>query len=298
MKHGIIFVFLITLTLTTGVLSVIFFSKISLADTGTVEIAVNVSTVSALSVQPTYLEWIQVAPGSNGTDQTITITNTGSQPFSTGIYASVDSFAEETSNPLGSSDPASYAAGGFLVLTNHTDTNIYYFVNRLEWNDTSIASSVTGKSAAGVSWGFFRNKTQRFLWEIAKDNNNECLNTTSGAPNTMAFKIKTTAFDGTDYDIGTGTVSATGYANTTEWSSWNFTSGPLASYCIAIAKNCQKFMLYRYDKNSSLPACATTKYLNSTLAPSGQLLITANVWLPEGIPAGNATQSTLTITAT
>jgi hypothetical protein len=294
MKQEMIFAFLLTLALTVTVLSVFFLPNIGLADTGTVEIAVNVSTTSALSVQPNYLEWILISPGNNGTDKTITITNIGSTAFSTGIYASVDSFAEENTNPIGSTSAANYAAGGFLVLKNSSDTTSY-FVNRMEWNDSTIVSSVLNKGTFGASWGFFRNLTQEFLWEISKDNISQCLNIS--ASNTMAFKIKTAADTGSNRDISTGTVSATASANTTEWSTWTFSSGPLTDYCIAIAKDCQRFMLYRWDKNGTLPSCSGTRYLNTTLSPSAQLLVTANVWLAEGIPAGNTTQSTLTITA-
>jgi hypothetical protein len=293
MKLGIVFAFAITLTLTAIILSILILPNIGLADTAPVEIYVNISSTSALSVQPSYLEFIQVPPGGNSTDKTLTVTNTGSTDFSTGVYASVDSFNEST-NPLHTNNIGNFEAGDFLVLKNATDST-FYFVNRIEWNDSDVYSQATGKSTNGTSYGFFHNASKNYLWEIAHDRQGECLNTTAG--DGMVFKIKTTNFNN-DYNIGTGTTSATGYANTTEWSSWNFTAGPLQNYCVAIAKNCQRFMLYRWDKNSTLPDCINTVYLNKSLGPGGQLVLTANAWIPQGTPAGNASSSTLTITAT
>jgi hypothetical protein len=294
MKQEMIFAFLLTLALTMAVLSVLFLPNIGLAATGDVTIYVNVSTTAAISVQPTVLSWLLIAPGNNGTDQTLTITNTGGTAFSTGVYASVNSFAKETSNPLGSTNPTSYASAGFLVLKNATDTT-YYFVNRMEWNDSTITDSVQNKDTYGISWGFLRNMSQNFLWEISKDNASLCLN--GSASNTMHLHIKTVADTGSNRDITDSIAIDTFSANTTEWSVWTFSDGPLQNYCAAIARNCQRFMLYRWDKNGTLPSCTNTRYLNATLNPSSQLLVTANVWVPSGIPAGDTLNSTLTITA-
>ena len=285
---------LIILTLGIVVLSTLLLSSTGLAAVNTTTIAVNVSEVGQISVLPQYLEFIGISPGNNGTDQTITISNIGSLAFSTGVYASVNSFITESSNPLGGA-ASSYGAGSYLVLKNSSDP-VYYFVNRMEWNDTTIGT-VTGKDAAGVAWGFYRNKTKKWLWEIDKDNNNECLNTTSGVPNTGKIRIKTTDFSGS-YDLSSNTVNSTSVGNTTEWGFWRFTSGPLVDYCVAVRKNCQSFMIYRWDKNSSLTSCSTTQYLNSSLGLSGSIIVTVNVFVPSGTPSGNATQSILTITAT
>jgi len=297
MKQEMIFAFLLTIILTMAVFLVLFLPKIGLADTGTITIYVNISTTAALSVQPTVLSWTLIVPGNNGTDQTITITNTGSTVFSSGVYASVNSFAKEASNPIGSSSASSYASGGFLVLKNTSDTT-YYFVNRMEWNDSTITDSVTNKDTNGVSWGFFRNMSQKFLWEITKDNASLCTN--GSASNSMHLHIKTVADTGSNRDMTANIATDTFSSNTTEWSTWTFSSGPLQNYCAAIDKNCKRFMLYRWDWNGTLPACpaSSRKYLNATLNPSSQLLVTANVWIPSGIPAGDTTNSTLTITAT
>jgi len=281
------------LILTLAVLSISLFSSTSLAGTGTVSINVNVSEVSQISVLPSYLEWIQVVPGNNKTDQTITVTNVGSTVLTNGVYGEVNSFAEIT-NPWTGGTPR---AGSFLVIKNST-SSLYYFVNRLEWNDTSIAGSVENKDANGVTWGFFRNKTQKWLWEVDKDNNGECLNSTAGVGNTAMIRIKTTAFDGT-YNLATNMANGSSVgANTTEYSFWTFASGPLYDYCVALRKTCDAFMIYKWDKNSSWTACGSTLYLNNTLQLTGSLTLTANVFVPSGTQSGNATASILTITAT
>lgn len=285
---------LIVLCLGVTILSTLFLSSIGLAAVNTTTIAVNVSEVGQIAVDKTYLEWIQVFPGNNGTDQILTITNTGSTTFTTTLYASVNTYSTETSNPL-QGPVTGYYAGGFLVLKNASDTN-YHFVNRLEWNDSNIVGSISDKNATyGVSWGKYRNKTQWWIWEIRKDNNNECLNTTAGSPNGAAVVIQNTQGS---YAVSTGISWGTGLGNLTDLSFWSFSAGPLQDYCVAVKKNCQALMIYRWDKNSSFPTCTTRKDLNKTLAVGASISVTANVFVPLGVPSDNVSQSTLTITAT
>jgi hypothetical protein len=288
---NITYFLLITLFLTVAVLSTIFLSPIGLAAYNTTTIAVNVSTLAQISVSPTILEWIGIAPGASGTDKTLTIINTGSVPFSTGIEASVNTFSAEATNPLGGISTA-YGAGTYLVMKN-TTSGYEYFVNRMEWNDTSIVDSLVGPETTKPIrvWGKFRNKTQFWVWEIANDNTvDKCQNITN-----TTFKIQNTEGSST---LNSGTSSGTGSANTTEWSTWTFTAGPLIDYCVAIRKNCDSLMIYRWDKNTSLPSCSKARYLNSSLNVGESLVVTANVNIPSGTPSGNATNSILTITAT
>ncbi len=285
---------LIVLCLGVTILSTLFLSSIGLAATNTTTIAVNISEVGQIAVDKNYLDWVQVVPGNNGTDQTLTITNTGSTTFTTSLYASVNTYSTETSNPLGGA-VTGYYAGSFLVLKNASDTN-YHFVNRLEWNDSSIVGSISDKNATyGVSWGKYQNKTQWWVWEIRKDNNNECLNTTAGSPNSAAVVIQNTQGS---YAVSTGISWGTGLGNTTDLGFWSFSAGPLQDYCVAVKKNCQALIIYRWDKNSSFPTCNTRKDLNKTLSVGASISVTVNVFVPLGIPSENVSQSTLTITAT
>jgi len=292
MKIRKLFEILIILILMTFLGIAIFFYPSSFAATitNTTTIALNVSAVAIMVITPTYVEWLNVPPGNNGTAQSITITNKGSVNL-TNIYASVNSFALETTNPLFTGNPADYAAGSFLVLHNSTESE-YRFVNRMEWNYTDTLDNYVPTPGA-VSRGFFKNITKEYLWDIVDDSNGQCLNTSE-----VIFKIKTVPDDGTNRDMSVNTVTGTGQANTTEWSTWTFSSGPLAGYCVAIYKDCTKIMIYQFDHNSSLPSCPNLKYIQSgALTPSSSHVMSANVYVPKGIPAGNTTQSTLTITA-
>jgi len=290
-------IILIVLILSIAVTSTLFFQSISFAATNISTVTVNVSSVGQISVTPAILDFVQVSPGGTSTDQTVSIQNIGSTHFAAGLYASINSFSEAT-NPLFGAI-AGYQSGDFLVLKNSSD-NVYHFVDRMEWNDSSIRASIQNGDGAGVSYGFFRNKTDTWLWEIIKDNNGECLNTSAGlGGNSCKIRMKTAKFTGIagSYDMASGTTNASGQANTTEWSTWTFTAGPLVDYCVAIRKNCQALMLYYWDKNTTYPTCAKTQYINETLSIGATIAITANVQVPSGSPSGNATSSTLTITA-
>ena len=286
------FEILIALILMTSLGIAIFFYPSSFAVTvnNTTTIALNVSKLAIMTITPTYVEWLNIPPGNNGTAQNITITNKGSVNL-TNIYASVNSFALETTNPLFTGNPADYAAGSFLVLHNSTESE-YRFVNRMEWNYTDTLDNYVPTSGA-VSRGFFKNITKEYLWDIVPDSNNQCLNTSE-----MTFTIKTVPDDGTNRDMSQNNVTGNPQANTTEWSTWTFSNGPLAGYCTAIYKDCTKIMVCQFDHNSFLPDCPDRKYIQSSaLTPNSAHTMDANVYVPKGIPSGNTTQSTLTITA-
>jgi hypothetical protein len=286
-RTGIII--LTTIILTSTVLLSLFLSSIGQAVVSNIPLYVNVSSAASMTVSPSALSWTNISTGNNGSDQTITITNTGSTTL-TNIYASVNSYVIESTNPVGTNDRTKYSSGSFLVLRNTSGTT-YYFVDRMEWNDTTLYSSIVNKNANGVSWGKYYNKTQFWIWELRKDAGNNC--STSGA----------LYVQGTQGSLDlTSATSAAGIANSTnnEWSTWNITTGPLSDYCIGVKWNCQGIMIYRWDFNSSLPSCNNKRYINDTLLVGDSLQMVANVFVPTGIPAGDigSSNSTLTITAT
>jgi hypothetical protein len=265
----------------------------------TVTIAVNVSISAAITVTPSECVWNQVPAG--GAEQTpcqLTIRNSGSVNL-TDVYASVNSFAVEGARPYGSAASA-YASGAFLALRNSTGNAGYRFVNRLDWNETGPEAPSGFSQASGAnSWGYLRNHTKNYLWSLEASGDTTCRNITDAN-----FTIKTCT-DGqcTTRNMGADDVAlGTAVANNTEWSTWTFTAGPLDDYCVAVYKDCKKIMAYQWDLNGSLPTCNNKDYVYKTttvdrFTPDESFTVNLTVWVPRGIPSGDTTNSTLTITA-
>jgi len=261
----------------------------------TVEISVNVTSLSEIVVSPNYLEWLNIQPTQAGSIKTVDVKNTGSVNF-TKLWAYVDSYAEEVNNPLGQGNPLLYAAGSFLVLTNETGETGYRFVNRMEWNETEKPTGMTLSPSDSVSWGYFRNLTDIYLWNFNDSaTEGECLNGSQ-----MQFKIKTVAESliNPDRNMNSNTVTGTFEENTTEWSSWTFGSGPLANYCVYIHKDCKKMMITQWDWNTTLPSCSKRKYITQEVFTTNAIhTLGLTILVPKGVPVGNTTSSTLTIIA-
>jgi len=187
-----------------------------LADaTDTSEILVNISESAQIEVNPTNLQWLQVSPGGNSSVTRVTVQNTGSTTFSNGIYVSVDSWANSTNNPTANDDVTKFMAGSFLVITNSTyyDTT-YWFVNQISWNETTYPDPVSPTTGA-VSWGYFHNKTESWLWELNGSTAGDCANATGGDG---SLKIKTTVDVGAgSRDLSTATAAGTWQTNTSDW---------------------------------------------------------------------------------
>ena len=78
------------------------------------------------------------------------------------------------------------------------------------------------------------------------------------------------------------------------------TSSPLYRNCIAIAADCSKIYIYRYDKRSSFGTCVNARYIQEgNLAPSDPAQqLTLDIYAPYGIPTGQLNVSTFTVMAT
>ncbi|MFH1228915.1 MAG: hypothetical protein V1678_00635 [Candidatus Aenigmatarchaeota archaeon] len=265
-----------------------------LAVYNTTDIDVNISSLSQITLYPNYLFWPQVTVGSMGGYKNITIKNTGSVNVSN-IFAWVNTLANESVRPYGNSTASNYSAGGVLTITNETSTK-YYYLGRIEWNWTDdIPNHDWTAVTSPVSWGYFRNMSDDYVWVMGNGTAGRCNETGS------QFSIET------DIDVGTLatrtpgiTVSLTASSNDpTRWSYAAITSGTLAGHCVAAYYDCSKVYIYGYDKRTNFTGCANANYmLSGNLVPGETMNIKVDTWIPRGIPSGNLTRTTLTVEAT
>ncbi len=263
------------------------------AATNTTVIEVNISTVAQITVAPKWLSWYQVAPGGNGSIQTVTVENTGSEAFLNGIYVEVDSYTNKTTNPTVGSAAHNYMAGSFLVIANSTDwpNDRFWFVNQMSWNETYYPNPAS-PTAGAISWGWYNNASQRWLWELVPNaSGGQCV---QGDDQGVGLKVQPTV----DSASLSGATSANYISNSSEWSLWGLSNGPLADYCILASVDCTHLMIYRYDKNSSLPTSTNCTYIDSsTFSASESVTFYLKPHVGKGTVAGTATNSTVTFTA-
>ena len=288
-------------------ISIVFlFSTVSItvfaAASNTTDIDVNISSISQITLYPNYLNWTQIIVGTAGGHKNITVKNTGSVNV-TSIYGWVDTLEDEVTRPYGSSNPASYAAGGVLTIMNETVSK-YFYLGRIEWNWTQDISSHDWSAlttSTPIAWGYFRNMSNDYVWVLGNgtaqpgDENKPYCNNSNAQ-----FSYET------DIDLGTTSTRApdntvTLVASTTDPAHWSIASiggsGTLVGHCVAAYYDCSKIFIYKFDRRSNFTDCG--KYLyNDWLTPGGTIILRADAWVPRGIPTGNLTRATLTIEAT
>jgi hypothetical protein len=289
-------------TSTSIIFSIILFSLILfisfnfmpvMAAYNTTDIDVNISTLSQITLIPSYLNWTQMTAGSVGGYKNITIKNTGTTDVSN-VFGWVDTLEDETARPYGSSNPASYAAGGMLTVMNDTGEK-YYYLGRLEWNWTDdIPNHDWSAVTTPVSWGYFRNITDNYVWVLGSGTAGRCNESDA------EFEIETEKDLGTQAtrtpDITVDLVTSAG--DSRRWSYGTIDSGTLSGSCVAAYHDCSKIYIYKFDKRTNFTGCGNTEYLNAQLPPGNETNLKIDVWIPTGIPSGNLTRATLTVEAT
>jgi hypothetical protein len=283
------------MVLLLGIIFSLSYSVITFADGyNTTEINVSIESVARITITPNYVNWSGVHPGTTGGTQTIEVLNTGSLNV-TNLYAYIDTLTVEASRPYGSDEASSYAAGGVLLLRNQSDSSMGW-VGRIEWNWTNTLSNlVTTGVEDPVAWGFFRNASKEYVWLIGNGTDGLCND--SG----VQFALEDDEDDGT---TDTRTPETTDFTTPDytgpDWAifSINRTTAPLYDQCVAVWVNCTKIYIYNYDKRTD-PAfyrCGIADFIRNVLVPSGDSeILTLDVYVPEGIPEGNMSSSTLTV---
>jgi len=266
---------------------------------------INISQISSMEVLPGENAWFNTDPGGNGTIMNLTIKNSGSTNMS-GIYMSVNTYWIETDNPLGKGNVSKYAASGFIVIRNETETLEYFPLGRLEWNLTEIMDTEVLNLGAGVTkWahGWYRlSNGNEYLWKLENGTQTGGNNLGSWCNTTDTnLVIKLNPENGTSYNRNLAVAVATGstdYANE-NWTFFYFSSGPLKGRCAAAYYDCTRIYLYKYDMADGFKECNSAAYLTAKeLAPGSRMTkIKIKPSIPRGIPAGDTKTSVLTIYA-
>ena len=260
-----------------------------------ITVNVTVAAVAEITVVPNYLNWT-VNPGYAGTVQYVDVKNTGSLNVSN-IYIYASTLTDETTRPYGTGDPNKYSAAGLIVVKGDPD-NLPKFVGRVEWNWTDDISGADFSGLTNVkAWGFYKNTSFEYVWAVGADTTTNRCNDTGASfaisdipddGSTIARKPTTTGISRSGGDANFGYFSVSGRAA--------FGNEPV---CVAVASDCSKIYVYRYDKRPGFGSCGNSAYLTTrTLTPGDIYRITyISAYVPKGVPAGQLKLGTLTVVA-
>ncbi len=264
-----------------------------------VTVYVNISSVGSILIIPTSVSWMGLNPGSNGIVNNMTIKNTGSLNV-TNVYLNASTINDEPTNPLQSTNPASYAAAGLIMVKNATEAG-YTHAGRLEWN---ISSVLLGEilnlnvNTTISSHGWYRNSTgNEYLWKLENGTEGYC-NTTDTK---FTIKLVPENYTTMNRDLSANTADCTTFvAGTNEnWGVFTCADGPLMGQCIATPYTCDKIYIYKYNYAADYPACGDRAYLRgNALTPGSEAAFTLMASIPKGMPAGNTTTGILNVIAT
>ena len=260
-----------------------------------ITVNVTVAPVAEITVYPNYLEWANLNPGSAGTPQVVEVKNSGSVNVSS-LYIYASTLYDETTRPYGTGDPSKYSAAGVIVVSNESNT-VPQFVGRIEWNWTDSINNADFSAISSLkAWGFYKNTSFEYVWAVGAGTDGFCNSTGAqfaisespdmGTTLTRTPSTSGVTFDGGDTNFGYFSVSGRAAFGGED-------------VCVAVAADCSKIYIYKYDKRSGFSTCQNSAYLTTrTLTPGDIHTIPyLSAFIPKGIPAGILKTGTLTIVA-
>ncbi|MFH1788332.1 MAG: hypothetical protein ABH834_03015 [Candidatus Altiarchaeota archaeon] len=277
--------------------------------TDTVSISVTVAQKTLIDVSPTTLSWTNVDPGSFGDENGFVIENVGSTNISYLWFNST----YPSSMPFGSGDNASYNAGNYVQIRQNSSGEMYYPVDRWEYNETPLIYLTTPSSYAAQ--GRIRLGNVEYFWFTE-------LNGADGCNDTAArFYIGESAHnqsqDGTiDFDEASYDTLTTGDSFDVrrgvfegvsgEWGWADVVIGTTAAgtnVTVAVNGTCDIVRFYHWNKDAPGGTAAGntfTEYFSDTsnrLSPGETRIANVRVAVPFGVHAGAQTPGTLTVIA-
>ena len=282
----------------------------------TITLDVNISSAAAIEVLPTAIDYNQLIPGTNGTVGTpeevrnISIKNIGSYNL-TQFYIDIGTEDVELSNPIAGGEITDYAAGGFMLIRNETETENYYHAGRLEWNlsedmDTEVLEITAG--TLNYSHGWYRKANgNEYLWKVENGTCGTAAGLTAALCNctdtNLVINNLSENSSGYARDLSIAVATApTPEATNINWSLFHYNTsqgGPLQGHCVAVHRDCEKIMIYKYDMtgtgSNGFGACREAQYIaNERLEPGERLdKIKIKPSIPFGVPAGDSKTSIL-----
>ena len=264
--------------------------------TANATIDITISATAVITLNDTDVNFGTVAPMANSTQFGMLVTNTGSKDISN-IYAWADTLKHNSTNPRGTSTSSNWIATSFLSLDNNTAGDDWYYVGNLVWNMSTNYDNTTWTlsgevNAFGDFWEGGSETTDLYYWEMTNGTSASSEGAYCNQSDT-SIKIQTTK---NDKDTSSGTA-LTADTQSTDWATWKVGSGPWLNYCIASDVTCKYLYIYKWDYNSTYPACQNRNYTTGaqTLSPAETYTFRIKAIVPPNVADGATTQGMLKI---
>jgi len=294
----------------------------------TIQLWVTVAKKTMVDIQPDLLAWHDVFPGyeTNASDlvgwsskkPAIQIDNIGS----TNISKIWFNTSYPPDSPFGTGLASEYDTGNFAVIKRNAtggDNDTYFFVNRVEYNESELIYLILPSPKSEWAHGRFRSANKEWFWAI---------NVTGDNCSDQIFKITKDPHNQSqlgDYDLTGCNVALSGpaaraggtcredaltptaqppYTGNDMWGYKNLHIGTdtnYDNYTVAVHWNCSKqvtAMFYKWNKDA--PGAQEdgnySKYFSEeTLKPGQHIIGHVKLRIPYGTAAGNITGA-LTVT--
>ena len=296
-----------------------FVSAANVTANDTIQLWVTVAEKTMVDIQPDQLAWQNVPPGSETLasqavgfpKEAVQIENIGSTNIS---YIWFNN-SYPSDSPFGSGLSSEYDAGNFVVVRRNETNAKYFFVNRVEYNESEVIYLQLPSPESDWAHGRFRSANQEWFWAV---------NVSTGVCNESEFRIGKVAHNQSQLgsvDLRTcdspltstgsepcrkGNLQATTlapYANG-EWGYADLYIGPngnYENYTVAVYWNCSSYvkaMFYHWDMDA--PGAQETAnhpeyFSTTTLKPGEHIIANVKLRVPYGTAAGNITGA-LTVT--
>jgi len=295
-------------------------SAANITKTDNITIRVEVAELTLVDVNPNEINFTQVNPGSYSGDQYFQIENVGSTNISY-VWFNV---TQPSSRPFATGSVTAYNAGNFVQIRQNTSGAVMYFVDRLEFNETTLIyqtyDTVSPTNGGNITHGRFRIANQEYFWQVENNSVGNC--------STGTFTIGKSAHNITN--LGTVDMTATcdslneqGGANDCREDTLHNADGTYAdswgvmdvvvgngnqgqskwNYTVAVNANCTtvRFFVWNMDAPGAYDDDInwTNYFVNSTdvLTPGENIIGDIRVAVPYGTHSGNVTEGLLTVIA-
>jgi hypothetical protein len=245
------------------------------------DIETNVTAKTLIDISPANLTWTGLEPGTiSVTTKQIQLENIGSTSITEVWFNSSQPTA---ARPFATGDPGEYDAANFVKIS-FENNGAYYFVDRLEWNETRTLIYLT--LAGGYqTYGRFRNGGNEYFWVTY-------IGTTNCTDGKIA--IGTSAHNQTldgDLDLTNNNVTLTNADGT-----WGYADTTIGgdSYVVLVRESCDRVRWYKWNEDAPGAASAANDayFWDDTgapgypLYPGNSTVADVKVAIPYGVAYG------------
>jgi len=286
-------------------------AALNIGDTENLSVGIAIGSPTWVNIDPEALSWTGMNPGDIGDNNSednrhyaIQIENIGSYNI-THVWLNT---SVPSSRPFATGQVGSYDAGNMVVISKLNE-NLFYFPNRLEFNETRDLSYVTDPEGnipvdtTKYKYGRFRNTTKEYFWIV--NSSGECNVTGTefyigGTPHTRqdTGSVNFNGCSGTLTNPGSGCGAGT-LTQDPNHPKWGYADISIhgSQYTAAVYYTCDRVMFSHWNKDApGAEAGSYAQYFYSGFLPPGDSIAAKiKVYLPYGIPHGTLNQGTLTV---